>query len=322
MAANPCPSPLRLSYYYAGAGLVPAGTIGYPYGVATPIPSSGRIAFSNFHGATYVAPVIPGVRRSMFETYFFGDCVSCYQSDITIIDIIEKGGGTPTPTPTATGFYYTKQTFTATSNQTVFTVTRAAGYISGQCLVFQNGILLDTTEYSDSAGVTGTVTLTVGATSGDIISIMSFRSTSSSGTTTSFTRVTVNLTAATTYTAAGFTLTSGQELLFINGTVISDQAYDIAGQVINNFPSALTGKLTIIQWVSDKPVNTTASTVIGQATYSTTFDANAFNLYNNGALLMAVSDYTTATNSYTLTNTPTTTTNLLLQQAFTRTGAA
>ena len=130
------------------------------------------------------------------------------------------------------------------------------------------------------------------------------------------------MTAATTYTAAGFTLTSGQELLFINGTVISDQAYDIAGQVINNFPSALTGKLTIIQWVSDKPVNTTASTVIGQATYSTTFDANAFNLYNNGALLMAVSDYTTATNSYTLTNTPTTTTNLLLQQAFTRTGAA
>lgn len=97
VAANPCPSPLRLSYYYAGAGLVPAGTIGYPYGVATPIPSSGRIAFSNFHGATYVAPATPGPPRSMFDTYFFGDCVSCYQSDITLIDILEKGGGTPLP---------------------------------------------------------------------------------------------------------------------------------------------------------------------------------------------------------------------------------
>jgi hypothetical protein len=91
VAANPCPSPLRLSYYYAGAGLVPLGTIGYPYGVATPIPSAGRIAFSNFHGAAYIAPVVLQP-SSMFDTYFFGDCDCCYQSDITIVKLLEKGG--------------------------------------------------------------------------------------------------------------------------------------------------------------------------------------------------------------------------------------
>ena len=308
--SNPCPKPLRLSHYYAGAGTVPPGTVGYPYGVYTPVPTSGRIAFSNFHGANIC--VTPTTTTTSTTT----------QAGTTT-STTTSGGTTSTTTTTTqagvpTQFFYTKSTFTATSNQTQFNVTRATGYISGQCLVFQNGILLDTTEYSDSAG---TVTLTVGATSGDIISIMSFRSTSSLVTTTSFNRVTVNLTAASNYTATG-TLTSGQELLFINGTVISNQAYTIAGQVIT-FPNALTGKLTIIQWVSDKPLNTTASTVIGQATYSTTFDANAFNLYNNGALLMAVSDYTTGTNSYTLTIAPTTTTNQLLQQTFTtRAGAA
>lgn len=53
MAANPCPGPMRLSNYYAGAGIVPSGTIGYPKGVSTPIPSSGRISLSNFYGATF-----------------------------------------------------------------------------------------------------------------------------------------------------------------------------------------------------------------------------------------------------------------------------
>lgn len=76
-------------------------------------------------------------------------------------------------------FYFTKQSFTATSGQTVFSVTRNANYISGQCLVFQNGSLLDTSEYTDTGGSTGTVTLSVGATLGDVISIISFRSTNS-----------------------------------------------------------------------------------------------------------------------------------------------
>lgn len=40
-----------LSNFYAGGARVPAGTVGYPGGVATTIPSSGTIRVSNFYGA-------------------------------------------------------------------------------------------------------------------------------------------------------------------------------------------------------------------------------------------------------------------------------
>lgn len=226
-------------------------------------------------------------------------------------------------------FYFTKQSFTATSGQTVFSVTRAAGYISGQCLVLQNGLLLDTSEYTDTGGSTGTVTLSVGATLNDIITIISFKSSNAStGVYASFTRNTANLTNASEYTASGFTLVSGYELLFLNGTVVNEQDYNIVDQTITDFPNTTTGKLTIIQWSANNltvpngdPVNVIANTVIGQTTYSFSYDVNAFNLYNNGVLLLQGTDYTTATNTYALTNSPTTVLNLLLQQTFSRTGA-
>lgn len=226
-------------------------------------------------------------------------------------------------------FYFTKQSFTATSGQTVFSVTRAAGYISGQCLVFQNGLLLDTSEYSDTGGSTGTVTLSVGATVGDIISIVSFKSTNAStGVYASFTRNVANLTSASQYTASGFTLVSGYELLFLNGTVVNEQDYNIVDQTITDFPNVTTGKLTIIQWSVNNlsvpngyPVNIIANTIIGQSTYAFQYDINAFNLYNNGVLLLQNTDYSTATNTYTLTVSPTTILNILLQQTFSRTGA-
>lgn len=47
-------TPIGLNEYYADGAYVTAGTIGYPLGVATAIPSSGAIAMSNFHGAQSV----------------------------------------------------------------------------------------------------------------------------------------------------------------------------------------------------------------------------------------------------------------------------
>ena len=46
--------PFPLSKYYAGAGLVNPGTIGYPKpnGLPVPIPSSGTISYNNFYGAS------------------------------------------------------------------------------------------------------------------------------------------------------------------------------------------------------------------------------------------------------------------------------
>ena len=50
--------PMRLSDYYSGRGLVPAGTVGYPGGVPTAIPSSGQLKISNFYGATKTSYVL------------------------------------------------------------------------------------------------------------------------------------------------------------------------------------------------------------------------------------------------------------------------
>jgi len=240
------------------------------------------------------------------------------------IDIYGRVVGFQTPDD----FNYTQQAFTATSGQTVFSVTRASGYISGQCWVMQNGLLLNTSEYTDTGGATGTVTLTVGATTGDIITITSFKSVnSSSGVYASYTRNSATLTNQATYTASGFTLNTGFELLFLNGTIVNSQDYDISGQDIT-FINNVSGSLQIIQWSANNlgvangtPVNVDAFTVIGQTIYPFSYNINAFNLFSNGALLKQTTDFTTGTNTYTLSTAPTNATTLMVQQTFARTGA-
>lgn len=225
-------------------------------------------------------------------------------------------------------FYFTKEVFTATSGQTVFTVTRASGYISGQCLVFQNGLILDTTEYTDTGGTTGTVTLTTGATLNDIITIISVKSENAdTGVYTSFTRNSVTLTNQSIYTASGFTINDGHELLFLNGTIVNAQDYTLNGQDIVFIGNA-SGDLQVIQWTDSNlglptglPVNVDTYTIIGQSIYPFSFNPNAFNLYNNGLLQKSPTDYTTSTGTFTLTTIPTSISNILVQQTFTRTGA-
>ena len=240
------------------------------------------------------------------------------------IDIYGRVVGFETPD----NFNYTQEIFTATSGQTIFTVTRGSGYIVDNCWVMQNGCLLDESEYTDTSGSTGTVTLAVGATTGDIITITSFKSVNSStGVYTSFSRNSATLTNQATYTASGFTLNTGFELLFLNGTIVNAQDYDISGQDIT-FIGSVSGDLQIIQWTPNNlgvangtPVNVDAFTVIGQVLYPFTFNINAFNLFSNGVLFKQGTDFTTATNTYTLTTTPTTISTIMVQQTFARTGA-
>ena len=223
-------------------------------------------------------------------------------------------------------FYITIQSFTATASQTVFSVTRGTGYITDQCFVFENGCLLDESEYTDASA---TVTLAVGATVNNIITVVSFRSyNGTSGYYASFTRTTAALTNSSSYLPSPV-IPSGYELLFINGTALNEQDYDIVSNTITNFPSIVTGTLTMIKWTANNlgvpngsPVNIVANTVIGQTIYSFSYDVDAFNLYQNGVLLKQGTDYTTATGTYTLSNSPTTITNILQQQTFARTGAA
>lgn len=241
------------------------------------------------------------------------------------IDIYGRVVGFATPDD----FYYTKQQFVATAGQTVFNVTRNAGYISGQCFVFQNGCLLGTSEYTDTSGSTGTVTLTTGANLGDQISIISFRSYNAiSGNYASFTRNSVNLTNQASYTASGFTLNDGYELLFINGTIVSAQDYNLSGQTIT-FVGNTSGTLDVIQWTPNNlgvpngtPVNVDTFTITNQTIYPFSYNTNAFNLYGNGVLYVNGTDVTANTgNTYTLSNTPDNITTIMVQQTFARTGA-
>jgi len=280
---------------------------------------TGEIAVTNNPDGRIVASLAPFLN--------FGEGI--YQKTSAVanltIDIYGRVVGFEEPD----SFYYTEQVFTATAGQTVFNVTRSAGYISGQCLVLENGLLLNTSEYTDTGGSTGTVTFTTGRTAGDIITIISVKSVNSTtGVYASFTRNSATLTNASSYTASGFTLNSGYELLFLNGTIVNDQDYDIVGQDITNFPSIVTGDLQIIQWSPNNlgipngnPVNIVTNTVVGQTIYAFSFTASSFNLYNNGVLLKQGTDYTTGTGTYTLTNTPDTIENILVQQTFARTGA-
>lgn len=222
-------------------------------------------------------------------------------------------------------FYYTMTAFTASSGQTVFSVTRGAKYVVGNCWVFRNGLYLDASDFTDASS---SVTLGTGATAGDTVTIVSFASVNTSSVTyNSFTRNAAALSNQASYTASGFTLVSGTELLFLNGTVVSAQDYNIVGQDIS-FVNACTGDLQIIQWglnnlgvPNGTPVNMDAFTVSGQSIYSFTYDINAVNIWNNGALLLETVDYSVSTNQYTLAITPTLNTNILVQQTFTRTGA-
>jgi hypothetical protein len=128
-------------------------------------------------GQVKVSNTSDGQLIAALDTFLdFGGPTTYTGSAATItIDVYGRVVGFTTPD----NFYSTISNFTATSGQTVFSVTRASTYISGQCLVFLNGCLLSTTEYTDTSGSTGTVTLSVGATLNDIVSIISMRAISS-----------------------------------------------------------------------------------------------------------------------------------------------
>ena len=86
--------------------------------------------------------------------------------------------------------------------------------------------------------------------------------------------------------------------------------------------------MQIIQWTNNNlgvpngsPSNIDVYTTIGQSLYPFTFNPLAFNLWNNGVLLLETVDYSVTAGSYTLAQTPTSNLNILVEQSFNRTGA-
>jgi hypothetical protein len=146
----------------------------------------------------------------------------------------------------------------------------------------------------------------------------------------SFSRFTNTLTAASSYLPTTFQIYSGGEVLFLNGDLVNDQDYDLVAGTIGNFPALASGNLTIFQFAlnnfgvpNGSPAIVSTSTVVGQTNYIFDYNPLAFELYNQGLLQFAGTDFTATTGtSYTLATSPTTTTNILSQQTFDRTGAA
>ena len=144
-----------------------------------------------------------------------------------------------------------------------------------------------------------------------------------------FSRWTTTLASASSYTPTTWALDSGYEKLYLNGVSVNDQDYDIVSGALTNFPAASTGLLTVIQFNDNNQTIPTGNQtsqaineIVGQTVYNYSYDVNAFELYNNGALMIPTSDYTTGTGIYTLSVAPTSTLNILQQTTYTRTGAA
>jgi hypothetical protein len=135
-------------------------------GTGTTTVSTGEIAITNTQDGQVVA--------ALQQFLDFGGPTTFTGSAATLtIDIYGRVVGFAA----ADSFYMTISQFVATSNQTVFSVTRDSSYIVGQCLVFENGILLQQSDYTDASG---SVTLATGATLGDNITIISMRAISTS----------------------------------------------------------------------------------------------------------------------------------------------
>jgi hypothetical protein len=360
-----------------------------------PSTSDGQISVRNTPDGQLVAEL------AQFLT--FPDGGSTFTSSAATITVDKYGRVVGFSPPD--DFFYTYDTFIATSGQTVFTPTaRVSGYIAGQSLIFQNGVILDPSEYTET---TTTFTLSVGATLNDVITCISMRAVAgsntysainitvassstntvvwnsasmpyelidvgdvitfaNSGTPTQYTvtgvnygtrtitfstnptvsagatiykyrasgssyrtfsRWDFNLTNANSYTPTEWAIHSAYEMVFLNGTIVNEQDYDISANSIVNMPAVATGKMSVIQFTENNlttPTGSVSSVVTytgAGATYSFNFNALAFNLYGNGCLFKPVTDYTTATNSYTFTTIPTVG-SILVQQTFASVGAA
>jgi hypothetical protein len=109
-------------------------------------------------------------------------------------------------------FYYTETVYTATSGQTSFSNTHTVGWI----LVFRNGVLLDTTEYSETST---TVVMSNACVAGEVIVIIYMR-----GVSTSVAYEDLNITIASstsnsiTYSNAPYQIINAGDLLTFSNT--------------------------------------------------------------------------------------------------------
>jgi hypothetical protein len=177
-------------------------------------------------------------------------------------------------------FYYSSWETNATAGQTLFTPTaRGAGYITGQDLIFRNGILLDTTEYTET---NTTFTLASATALNDRITCISFRA----------------ISAAVYYESLAIVYASGTGTVTITYTGLPYQNI-IAGDIITFTNTGTPTQYTV------SSVNLTAKTItFTGATSGLTAGANIYRYRAASASYRVFSRFTatlTAASSYSPT---------------------
>lgn len=148
-----------------------------------------------------------------------------------------------------------------------------------------------------------------------------------------FTRYDQDISGVTSFLPTTYQVNNGFESIYINGSQISEIDYNInlTTNAIEGFPSAATGRLTILMYTQNNLAvpasniaNTVAYSTAGQTTYAFASNPLSMEIYANGCLLIKGSgyDYTASANNYILTTAFDNNLTLLNQQTFARMGAA
>jgi hypothetical protein len=202
--------------------------------------------------------------------------------------------------------------------------------VSGDTLCFDN-VGTPATFTVQSINTTTKVITFTGTISGATALLPVYRFRAAGSTYRPWSRNTVTLTAANTYTPTAWAVQNGFEAPYVNGVQLNEIDYDITAGAFTGFPAALTGNFTVIQY-SPNNLGVPACNIINTLTYSVggslayTFASNplAMEVYANGVLLAkgAGYDYTATPTNWLLSTAFPDSSTLLVQQTFARDGAA
>ena len=218
----------------------------------------------------------------------------------------------------------------STSNSITYTNSPWQEIVAGNLLCFSNTGTPTTYTVSSVNTSTKVITFTTtitGATTG--LTIYRFRA---AGTTyRPFSRYTQSVTAANTITPTTWSINSGYEQIYVNGSQFNEIDYDITGNTFTGFPAQVNGNFTVILWNQNNlgvpcsnVINTVTYSVAGTLAYTFSNNPSSMEIYANGVLLIKGSgyDYTATSTNWILATAFANNLTLLNQQTFASDGAA
>lgn len=152
-----------------------------------------------------------------------------FKSSINSIENFSVGSGSGA----STGTLYDRQTYTATANQTVFSV--AYELISSKPLVqvYVNGVLLDSSEYTAENGIS--ITLSTGTTVGALVECIGFKNLYITAITTSGSGI--------SYNTSGTIILNSSSSATANTVALRDS---LGGLVATNFIGGLLPRVSVV----------------------------------------------------------------------------